>query len=117
MSITATPTFTGTWQLDPVHSTVGFEVDYMAGTFKGEFHEIGAQLAVDGDHARLAGSAKVASIDVKDENLSAHLQSPDFFDAEATPSFASPPRTSTSARATSPRAARSRSRAPCVPSR
>jgi polyisoprenoid-binding protein YceI len=85
MSTTATPTFTGTWQLDPVHSTVGFEVDYMAGTFKGEFHDIGAQLVVDGDHARLAGNAKVASIDVKDENLSAHLQSPDFFDAEAHP--------------------------------
>ena len=85
MSTTATPTFTGTWTLDPVHSTVGFEVDYMAGTFKGEFHEIGAQLVVDGDCARLEGSAKVASVDVKDENLSGHLQSPDFFDAEAHP--------------------------------
>jgi polyisoprenoid-binding protein YceI len=85
MSTTATRTFTGTWQLDPVHSTVGFEVAYMAGTFKGEFHEVGAQLTVDGDRARLEGSAKVASIDVKDENLGAHLQSPDFFDAEAHP--------------------------------
>ena len=75
----------GTWALDPVHSTVGFEVDYMAGTFKGEFHEIGAQLIVDGDQARLDGVAKVASVDVKDENLSTHLQSPDFFDAERHP--------------------------------
>ena len=85
MSTIAPSTFTGTWQLDPVHSTVGFEVDYMAGTFKGEFHDIGAQLVVDGDSARLAGSAKVTSIDVKDENLTGHLQSPDFFDAELTP--------------------------------
>jgi polyisoprenoid-binding protein YceI len=85
MSTTATKTFTGTWTLDPVHSTVDFEVAYMAGTFKGEFHDIGAQLVVDGDRARLEGSAKVASVDVKDENLSAHLQSPDFFDAEAHP--------------------------------
>jgi polyisoprenoid-binding protein YceI len=85
MSTTATPTLTGTWTVDPVHSTVGFEVDYMAGTFKGEFREIGAQLVVDGDRARLEGSAKVASVDVKDENLSGHLQSPDFFDAEAHP--------------------------------
>jgi polyisoprenoid-binding protein YceI len=85
MSTTATQTFTGTWTLDPVHSTVDFEVAYMAGTFKGEFHDIGAQLIVDGDRARLEGSAKVASVDVKDENLSAHLQSPDFFDAEAHP--------------------------------
>src|SRR5215203_6094503 len=50
--LTAAPA--GTWQLDPVHSTVGFEVDYIVGTFK-------------------------------DENLAAHLQSPDFFDAERHP--------------------------------
>jgi polyisoprenoid-binding protein YceI len=85
MSITVTPTLTGTWELDPVHSSVAFEVGYMAGTFKGEFHENTAELAVDGVLARLEGSAKVASVDVKDENLGTHLQSPDFFDAEQHP--------------------------------
>jgi polyisoprenoid-binding protein YceI len=75
----------GTWNLDPIHSRVDFEVRYLAGTFKGEFHEIGAELAVDGEHASLEGTAKVGSVDVKDENLSAHLQSPDFFDAERHP--------------------------------
>jgi polyisoprenoid-binding protein YceI len=74
----------GTWALDPVHSTIGFEVDYLAGTFRGEFHELGARLE-GGESPALAGSAKVASVDVKDENLSAHLQSPDFFDAERYP--------------------------------
>ena len=34
----------GTWSLDPVHSRVDFEVSYLAGTFKGEFHEIGAEI-------------------------------------------------------------------------
>src|SRR5207244_1316130 len=34
----------GTWNLDPVHSRVDFEVRYLAGTFKGEFHEIRAEL-------------------------------------------------------------------------
>lgn len=85
MSTIETPTFTGTWQVDPVHSTAGFEVAYMAGTFKGEFREIAATLTVEGERARLEGSAKVASVDVKDENLNAHLQSPDFFDAERNP--------------------------------
>ncbi len=75
----------GTWTLDPVHSRVDFEVRYLAGTFKGEFHEIGAELTVDAERASLEGTAKVASVDVKDENLSAHLQSPDFFDAERHP--------------------------------
>ncbi len=74
-----------TWNLDAVHSRVDFEVSYLAGTFKGEFHVIGAELTVDGLHASLEGTAKVASVDVKDENLSAHLQSPDFFDAERHP--------------------------------
>ena len=75
----------GTWDLDPVHSQVDFEVRYLAGTFKGEFHEIGAELTVEAERAALEGTAKVASADVRDENLSAHLQSPDFFDVERNP--------------------------------
>ena len=88
MSATETITIApgGTWGLDPVHSIVGFEVGYLAGTFKGTFRDVSATLAV-GDDSRLAleGAARVASVDVKDENLNAHLQSPDFFDAESFP--------------------------------
>ena len=76
---------TGTWNLDPVHSSVGFEVDYMVGAFRGQFRDVDAELVVDGESARLAGAARVASVEVKDENLEAHLQSPDFFDAERHP--------------------------------
>src|SRR5439155_11467400 len=75
----------GTWNLDAIHSRVDFEVSYLAGTFKGEFHEIGAELTVEGERAALEGTAKVASVDVKDDNLSTHLQAPDFFDAEQHP--------------------------------
>jgi polyisoprenoid-binding protein YceI len=72
---------TGTWQVDKVHSSIGFAVDYMAGTFHGTFNEFDAAVT-DGV---LNGSAKVASVQVKDENLAAHLQGPDFFDAQAHP--------------------------------
>ena len=72
---------TGTWKADPVHSDVGFGVDYMAGTFRGSFSKVDAEV-VDGE---LRGSAEVASIHVKDPNLEAHLQSPEFFDAERHP--------------------------------
>src|ERR1041384_6396331 len=78
-SRTALPT--GTWVLDPVHSTIGFELPYLAGTFRGAFRDVDAKVTGDS----LGGSARVASVDVKDENLAAHLQSPEFFDAERHP--------------------------------
>jgi polyisoprenoid-binding protein YceI len=71
----------GTWAVDKVHSNVGFAVDYMAGTFTGSFSDFDA-VVTDGV---LNGSAKVASVQVKDPNLEAHLQAPDFFDAERNP--------------------------------
>src|SRR6266480_3028822 len=71
----------GTWILDPVHSTIGFELPYLAGTFRGHFTDVDAKLSA----GSLTGSARVASVDVKDENLAAHLQSPEFFDAERYP--------------------------------
>ena len=79
---------TGTWQIDPVHSRVGFAVGYLAGTFHGSFAPFEATLAVDGaGQATLFGSANVDSIQVQDENLGAHLASPEFFDAEQSPAI------------------------------
>jgi polyisoprenoid-binding protein YceI len=71
----------GTWSADKVHSDIAFAVDYMAGTFTGSFSDFDAEIS-DGV---LRGSARVASIQVKDPNLEAHLQAPDFFDAERNP--------------------------------
>jgi polyisoprenoid-binding protein YceI len=76
----------GTWTLDPVHSTVGFEVPYLVGTFRGQFRDIDGRLVIHEDETgALEGSARVASVDVKDELLAGHLQTPDFFDAERFP--------------------------------
>jgi len=71
----------GTWTADKVHSNIGFAVAYMAGTFQGTFSDFDADLQ-DGV---LRGAARVSSIQVKDPNLEAHLQSPEFFDAERHP--------------------------------
>jgi polyisoprenoid-binding protein YceI len=79
------PSLTGTWELDPVHSSVKFEVPYLTGRFKGEFRDVAARLTVDAHAAALAGTAKVESVEVKDENLEADLLSPQFFDAERHP--------------------------------
>ena len=71
----------GAWSADTVHSTVGFAVPYLAGTFQGGFSDFDARLG-DG---LLRGTAEVASVQVKDPNLETHLQSPEFFDAERFP--------------------------------
>jgi polyisoprenoid-binding protein YceI len=71
----------GTWTVDKVHSDIGFAVKYLAGTFTGSFTDFDAELR-DGV---LRGSAKVASVQVKEPNLATHLQAPDFFDAERNP--------------------------------
>jgi polyisoprenoid-binding protein YceI len=72
---------TGAWSADTVHSTVGFAVPYLAGTFQGTFSDFDARLS-DGV---LRGTAEVGSVQVKDPNLEAHLQDPEFFDAERYP--------------------------------
>jgi polyisoprenoid-binding protein YceI len=78
----------GSWSADPVHSSVAFEVAYAGvNTFRGGFDEFSASLA-GGEEPTLDGSARVASVDVKDENLNLHLQSPEFFDAERYPEIA-----------------------------
>jgi polyisoprenoid-binding protein YceI len=77
----------GTWQIDRVHSHVGFAVRHMAvSTFRSRFEDYEGALTVDPAGApRLEGSVAVDSLKVADENLAAHLSAPDFFDSERYP--------------------------------
>ena len=69
----------GTWRSDSTHSSIGFAVLHNGLTpFRGGFGTFEATL-VDG---KLVGTADVESITTEDENLTGHLLSPEFFDAQ-----------------------------------
>lgn len=85
-STVTTPIAAGTWKADPVHSSVAFEIEHLGvSSFRGRFRDFEASVTVEGDTTSIAGAAQVESIDVDDQQLHAHLLSPDFFDAERAP--------------------------------
>lgn len=77
----------GTYKDDGVHSAATFGVKHMVvSTFRGRFEDFSAELVVaDAGNAVLNGTVKADSVVVKDENLAAHLKSPEFFDTETYP--------------------------------
>jgi polyisoprenoid-binding protein YceI len=88
MSVVTQSVPTGTWAVDPIHSSIEFRVRHIGlSNFKGRFTDVSARLA-DG---RLEGSVPVESVSVNVPDLKGHLLAPDFFDAERSPeiSFAS----------------------------
>ncbi len=84
---TALPT--GTWKVDPVHSSVEFHVKHLGiATVKGQFKEFEGTLEVSPEGSRAYGTVKVASVDTREPQRDAHLRSPDFFDADQYPEIA-----------------------------
>jgi polyisoprenoid-binding protein YceI len=83
MSTTATAPLTGTWTIDPIHSSVGFTVKHLVAKFRAGFEQI--EGSYDADSGVLTGRVPVESIDVKQEDFRGHLLSPDFFDAAQYP--------------------------------
>ena len=83
---TATTIPAGTYNSVIAHSEANFAVKYVVSTFRGSFADFEATLVAEEDgSARLDGTVKADSIVVKDENLAAHLKSPEFFDTEQYP--------------------------------
>jgi polyisoprenoid-binding protein YceI len=79
---------TGTWHVDPAHSSVEFEIKHMMiATVRGRFKEFeGTLIAAENiADSRAFGFVKTASIDTNQPERDAHLRSPDFFDAERYP--------------------------------
>jgi polyisoprenoid-binding protein YceI len=77
------------WQVDPVHSEVGFSVRHlMVANVRGRFHNITADLHMDeSDLTQSSIEVEIASnsIDTRSEQRDQHLRSADFFDAENHP--------------------------------
>lgn len=81
-----TPLPTGTWKVDPVHSSVEFQVKHLGiATVKGQFTEFEGTLEIGADGARASGSVEVASVDTREPQRDAHLRSADFFEVESFP--------------------------------
>ncbi len=90
MNSTATETLipTGTWTVDPAHSTVGFAVKHLGiATVRGRFEEFEGTLEFGEDlsKARAYGTAQVSSINTDEPARDEHLRSADFFGVEANP--------------------------------
>jgi len=81
---------TGTWTIDPAHTTVGFSVRHLvAAKVRGSFRSFSGTITM-GD-APTASSVTVsidaASIDTGTEDRDNHLRSPDFLDVESHPTL------------------------------
>jgi len=92
-SAVATPTETilptGTWKVDPVHSSVEFQVKHLGiATVKGQFAEFEGTLEVGPEGAVAHGTVKTASVNTREPQRDEHLRSADFFEVDTYPEIA-----------------------------
>src|SRR5918994_7721524 len=90
MNSTATATLipTGTWDVDPSHSTVGFSVKHLGiATVRGKFEQFEGTLEIGDDlsQAHAFGTIQAISVNTNDSGRDEHLRSADFFGVEANP--------------------------------
>jgi len=86
-TLTQTKLPTGTWTVDPAHSSVEFQVKHLGiATVKGAFADFAGALEIEADGTASArGTVQVASVDTRERQRDEHLRSADFFDAEQNP--------------------------------
>jgi len=80
----------GTWQLDPTHTTITFEVRHMMiAKVRGVFGDVTGTIEVADDPAQSTVEVTVgaASVETKTPDRDAHLRSADFFDVEHYPTI------------------------------
>lgn len=82
---TATLAPTGTWNVDPTHSRVGFSVKHLGiATVRGTFKDFEGTLEIGDDltTAKAFGKVRTASVDTNEAGRDEHLRNADFFDVE-----------------------------------
>ena len=85
--ITAEVVPAGAWSVDPVHTTIGFQVtdtSDLFSTINGRFTEFEGRLQ-GGEQPSFAGTIRVESLRTDNEQRDAHLVSPDFLKASRHP--------------------------------
>lgn len=80
-----------TWNVDPVHSSVGFSVRHMVlAKVRGNFTDFSGAITFDGKDISTGSvefTIQTASVDTDDEERDGHLKSDDFFNAEKYPTM------------------------------
>lgn len=84
---TQTTDLTGTWAIDPVHSSISFSVRHLVvSKVRGNFGAFSGAVTVAADGTpSVTAEIDVASVNSGNEQRDAHLRAPDFFDVEKYP--------------------------------
>ncbi len=76
----------GTWVVDPVHSSIGFQVKHLGiANVRGEFGTFEGKLVVSDSGATASGTVDTASVDTGQSQRDDHLRSADFFEVDKYP--------------------------------
>jgi polyisoprenoid-binding protein YceI len=78
---------TGTWTIDPAHTSVAFSVRHLMSRVRGSFSDVSGQIVTDHSPSRCQVTATIALASVSTGNpmRDEQLRSPDFFDIGHTP--------------------------------
>jgi polyisoprenoid-binding protein YceI len=84
-----TSALTGTWDIDPAHTRIGFSARHaMVTRVRGAFNEVEGYVYINPEatsEAHIEVRVQLASIDTRNEQRDEHLRSADFFDVENYP--------------------------------
>ena len=79
-----------TYQIDPVHSKVGFEIPHLViSSVEGRFNKFDGALVLNDafEKSTFKANVDVASVDTGEKKRDEHLASPDFFDVKKFPAM------------------------------